>query len=241
VPLPALREQPGLWTAYEERIVGVAVLPEQRLTVELLPVRESDAAREWIHEPRRREADAIFAVLAPVVEHVRQRMMRPARTRDDLEMVAVGEDGTSAMIQCRIDVTSGRDLESLHAARKGLLITRFDEHVNVLALNADVHDTDPLATRRDDGGAMDRGVHRSPAQAADDRGDAEHDMEWVTGFEGRPRAMRLARELAVGVRLRPALAVGMRRRRRSEEQLLHVTLSCWHVFYIDDVGVWVKD
>ena len=122
-------------------------------------------------EPARREVALVLAMLAPVVEHVAERVPRLARRRDDLLVVPVGEHeplrrpsiharcfafhqrGLSAACapptssclssdrgDLDVDVLRGADLKRLHAARERHPVLRFDEQVQVIALDAQVHD-----------------------------------------------------------------------------------------------------
>ena len=66
--LPTLPQQPPCRSTHHKRIVRCADRPHEVLVLELLPVRERDAARERIDQPRAGQSVPIFAVLSPVVQ-----------------------------------------------------------------------------------------------------------------------------------------------------------------------------
>src|SRR5262245_49196639 len=140
-------------------------------------------------------------------------------------MIAVGEYLSAAapestVAEGSIDIPRCRDLESLHTARERSLVVRLDQHVNMVALQADVRDPDPLADRGDDRCCADRLVHVPSTQTAHGRHDAQHDVKRMTQLDVRPRLVRRSRSLAL--RLAPgslALAAIL------EQHLLNVSLA----------------
>ena len=166
-------------------------------------------------------------------------MTRTPRRRDHLEVVAVSEDlaapAPAVRREPRVDVARRRDLESLHAARERLGVLCLDEHVNVRALDADVHDPEALPERGGDRRFAQRLVHRTLAQVADGLDDAHHDVQRMIRPDRRSRAMTRARaapaRLPPGSLAPPAVA---------EQLLLHVPLPRFpsprarlrHGFYI---------
>ena len=70
----------------------------------------------------------------------------------------VATRGTPASRQRRVDVLGRRDLKSLHATSERGLAARLDDHVDVVALNAEVHDPEPVSTDRAEGGLADREI-----------------------------------------------------------------------------------
>src|SRR5207253_1532657 len=120
---PTFTKQPRLGPIDEERVVRRAPPPQQRVVLALRPTVEQDARRERVDVPRPLEAAAVLAVLAPVVQHVRERVPRLRRARDDLLVKAVREHVAPttprrAAARRPIDVLRGRDLKALHAARE---------------------------------------------------------------------------------------------------------------------------
>src|SRR6185436_3686615 len=87
----------------------------------------------------------------PVNHHIGQRVARVAWRRDDLGVIAIGEHRpTAARAAIRppdlgIEVLRGRDLKALHPGSERLLAVRLDDQVQVVALNAQVHDAEVLA------------------------------------------------------------------------------------------------
>ena len=110
------------------------------------------------------------------------------RRRDDLGVVAVGEYRTPppgarpALADRRVEVLGRRDLEALHPGRERALVVGFDEQMQVVALDAQVHDPEVLTPRRGQRRLANCLVRRSAAQVADRRHDAQHHMH------GMPRA-----------------------------------------------------
>src|SRR5262249_15464067 len=126
---PTLSQYPRLGPSHDERIVGLADRPHEVLSRELLPVRKRAPAREWVHEPRARQAVLVFSVLAPVVHDVRERVPCAPRRGDRLGEIAICKHApTTATIATltkqRIDIPCHRDLKSLQAARERLLALR---------------------------------------------------------------------------------------------------------------------
>ena len=104
------------------------------------------------------------------------------RRRDDLGVVAVGEDRTPppgarpALADRRVEVLGRRDLEALHAGRERALVVGFDEQVQVVALDAEVHDPEVLAHGGGQRGLANRLVGRAAAKVADGGHDAQDDV-----------------------------------------------------------------
>jgi len=146
------------------------------------------------------------------------------RRRDHLEVVAVGEHRATAtsfaVAQDRIDVPRRRDLESLQPARKLAGVVGFDQQMDMRALQADVHDPDPLTDRGNDRRLAHRPVHQPAPQAADRRHDAQHDVQCMIRLHVGP--LLVARSRALSLRRTPgtlALATS------TEQLLLHVPLA----------------
>src|SRR3569623_747067 len=91
VATPALLQEPRAWPPGRHRRVGLAQLPHERLDLAFLPAVEAPARCERIDQPAASPLVAMLVVLAPVVEHVRDRVPRLPRRLDDLDVVAVGK------------------------------------------------------------------------------------------------------------------------------------------------------
>ena len=61
----------------------------------------------------------------------------------------------------------GRDLKPLHPDGERALVVGLDEQMQVVALDAEVHDPEVLAPRRGQRGLANRLVRRAAAQVAD--------------------------------------------------------------------------
>jgi hypothetical protein len=93
-----------------------------------------------------------------------------------------------------IQVLGRRDLEALHPARERQLVVGLDEQVDVVALDADVHDPKhaglfvrELAPRDRDRRFAQGFVHVPLAQGADLADDPQHDMHGLIALELRAR------------------------------------------------------
>ena len=108
-------------------------------------------------------------------------MARSRGRRDHLEVIAIVKHAPTAPpelvgAQDRVDIARRRDLESLKTPREYLLVLGLDQHVNVVTLQRDVHDADPLSHCRDDRRFAQSPVHVAAAQTSDGRHNAQHDM-----------------------------------------------------------------
>ncbi|HEY6176140.1 MAG TPA: hypothetical protein VIX73_16915 [Kofleriaceae bacterium] len=110
-------------------------------------------------------------------------------------MIAIGKHLAAPTVftfsERRVDVLRRRNLEALHAASERRLVLGFDEHVDVVPLQADVNDTKPLAPRRRDRRLAQSLVHRASPQAAYRRYDANSDVQRVIRLELWPRVVAL--------------------------------------------------
>jgi hypothetical protein len=140
-------------------------------------------------------------------------------------VIAVGEHPAASppVLACAergIDEPRRGDLEALHAARERHLVLGLDQHVDVRALEADVHDAEPIAHCREDRGLAHDLVHHAPPQAPHRRHNAHHDVERVVwpdlGPRVVPRACPRTLRLAAG-----ALALAA----APEQRLLDVPLA----------------
>ena len=104
------------------------------------------------------------------------------RRRDDLGVVAVGEHWPSAarprpvLADRRVQVLGRRDLKALHPRGERALVLGLDEQMQVIALNAEVHDPELLAPRGGQRGLAHRLVRRATAQIADRTNHAHDDV-----------------------------------------------------------------
>jgi hypothetical protein len=154
------------------------------------------------------------------------------RRRDDLGVIAVSKHGTAAtrpgpvLADRRVEVLGGGDLKALHSRGEGALVLGLDEQMEVIALDAEVHDPEILAPRGSQRGLANCLVRRPASQAADRADDAQDDVHRVPRLQLGPRlvgrtctrALGLATwRFATGPTLAPAPFVG---RRLEHRQLL---------------------
>jgi hypothetical protein len=163
--------------------------------------------------------------LRQIIDDVRYRIARTPRGCDRLCEIAICKDAAapapiSALAQLCIDMPGGRDLEALEAARERLLALGLDQKVDVIALQADVHDPDAFAQRRHDRRLAERLVHVAPAQASDGRNNTQHDVERMPQLDLGPLAVWRARSVALRLAAcTPAFAAVL------EQLLLNVSLA----------------
>jgi len=120
----------------------------------------------------------------------------------------------------RVDVPRRRNLKPLHPMREREVGVRLREHMNVIALQADVYDPKPLAQSRCDRRIAHGLVERPATQVADSRNHAHHDMQRLIGPDVRPLLVRCAGARAL--RLTPrSLALPT----APEQLLLHMPLT----------------
>ena len=107
-----------------------------------------------------------------------------ARRADDLGVVARDEHLAAAgRRQLSLDGDRGieparsRDLEALHAAGECLLTRCLDQQVDVVPLDAHVHDADQPEHRRGEDREADGVIGASATQATDSLGYTQHDMD----------------------------------------------------------------
>ena len=104
------------------------------------------------------------------------------RRLDDLGMVAVGEHRTPAararpvLADRGVQVLGRRDLKALHPRGKRALVVGLDEQVQVVALDAQVHDPEVLAPCGGKCRLAHRLVRRAAAQVADRRNHSQDDV-----------------------------------------------------------------
>src|SRR3569623_96580 len=227
---PALAQQPRLRIRGQHRLVRLARLPRERRVAALVPSAERPARRERIDQPLHGELALVLAMLAPVVQHVAQRIPRLAWRRDDLLVVAVGEHGALAatvdpFARLRIppprplrqlarlppargartagrdrdvDTARGADLKCLHPAREGHPIVRLDQQVQMVALDAEVHDPAVRALADRERGPADRAIDIGVADPTELLGDAERDEHRLRRLELGPDLVALARTATLG-------------------------------------------
>jgi hypothetical protein len=118
-------------------------------------------------------------------------------------MVAIGEHRAAAppctMAERGVDVPRRRDQKALHAAGERGLVLSLDEHVHMVALEADVDDPEPLSQRGGDRGVAHRLVQLAPSQAAHRRCDADHDVQRMIRLELQTRLVPFPRTRALGL------------------------------------------
>src|SRR5262245_39576387 len=89
-----------------------------------------------------------------VAEHIPDAAMCLPWRLYHFDVIAIGKYLAAAppraSSQCRIDVPRRRDREALHSASEGRLVLSLDKHVDVVPLQADVDDPEPLAQRGGD-------------------------------------------------------------------------------------------
>jgi hypothetical protein len=85
------------------------------------------------------QSDRSWPVLSEIPEHVRNGMASLARRRQHVRVPTIGPHGTAASDQC-IDAPSDAYGEAAHAGRKGTLVGRFDEKMQVIELYGEVTD-----------------------------------------------------------------------------------------------------
>src|SRR5687767_10353562 len=144
---PCSRERDG------ERNVSAWDLVEEPPPVldfllELMPTRKHDTARIGIDLACR--VATIFAVAAPIAEHVRQRVTHLTRPSQEVRVIAVAEYATAPPLAVlvhdrRIEVLRRRDAEALDPFRERLAAVCLDDQMQVIALDADVRDPEVLA------------------------------------------------------------------------------------------------
>jgi hypothetical protein len=89
----------------------------------------------------------------PIVEHVRQRMMRLLGGGDRGGMIAVDEH-RSAPIHEPVDSAGGRDLQRLHATRELHAAVCLNEEVDMVALQRNMDHAKSAGTIGDAAGCM---------------------------------------------------------------------------------------
>src|ERR1051325_8176901 len=109
----------------------------------------------------------------PVNDHVRQRMARLRGRRDDLGVIAVREHRSSppwprlSFADGCIEVLGRRDLEALHADSERALVIGLDQQMDVIVLDAQLHDAEVLAARRRQRGLSNRLVGTAATKLPD--------------------------------------------------------------------------
>src|SRR5262249_18101892 len=106
----------------------------------------------------------VFAMPAPVVEHVRQRVARIARGLDLLRTVAIPKDRPAPAVACE-DRARAVDREALHAARQSSLVGRLDEQMEMRRLDRQMDDPEVLATQVTLQHAMESAIDLPPTHA----------------------------------------------------------------------------
>ena len=191
MPPPSGPEQPATRRRRRQWLVA---LRHRVRHLPSLPAVEADPARVRIdRRPALRRARQVLAVVPPVVQDIRQRVPRLPRRPDDLGVVPRDEHlpaprrAQPPLDRHRsIQPPRRRDLQPLHPPRERLLAGRLDQQVDVVALDAHVHDADEAEHRRRQHRQPDRVIGPPPAQAADRFGHAQHHVH------RRPRRHRRA-------------------------------------------------
>jgi hypothetical protein len=100
----------------------------------LRPSAEPRPRRRLVDSDRRRCAGALLPVLSSVQEHVRQRVPHLARRAQRADVVATEERRPGALED---SIHSSRDAraDGLHRAAKCLFVFRFEQQVQVIALD----------------------------------------------------------------------------------------------------------
>ena len=118
------------------------------------------------------------------------------RRLDDLGVVAVRKHRASTTLprsilaDRSIEVLGRRDLKALHSRRQRALVVGLDEQMQMIALDAEVHDPEVLASR----GRQRRLAHcfvcRAAAQVVDVTHDAQDHVHRVPRLQLGPRPVR---------------------------------------------------
>ena len=123
-------------------------------------------------------------------------------------------------------VLGRRDLEALHADSERALVIGLDQQVDVVVLDAQLHDAEVLAARRRQRGLADGLVDTTAAKLSDRCNHAQRDMHRIAGVQERPLLVRRARPLALR-RTTGAAALAAALLRRLEQTELHdFRLAC---------------
>ncbi|HWU90585.1 MAG TPA: hypothetical protein VN253_25140 [Kofleriaceae bacterium] len=109
-----------------------------------------------------------------------------------------GPPDTGTLGDRDVDALGRRDREPLHASRKRVLVICLDDEMDVVRLDAHVHDPEILALRCNDRRLAELQVHVAAAQAADISDHTDRDVDWVAPVVRRARLVALARPLAAG-------------------------------------------
>jgi len=125
----------------------------------------------------------------------------------------------------RIEVLGRRDLKPLHPRGERALVVSLHQQMQMIALNAQVHDPEVLAPRRRQRGLANCLVRRASAQIADRTDDTQDHVHRVPRLELGPHSVRRTRPslglgpgpFATGPTLSPAPLVD---RRLEQRQLL---------------------
>jgi hypothetical protein len=113
-------------------------------------------------------------MVTPVVDHVHQAVARLPWRLDEQGVIAVREHAAATALRPgladrHVQALGSGDLETLHALREGFPVCRFDEQMDVVGLDADVHDAEVLAARCNEERVAQRSVGLVLAQPADRR------------------------------------------------------------------------
>lgn len=106
-------------------------------------------------------------MLAPVAEHVRERMPHLARCSNHHCVIPIREYCPSPAGKRGIDVARRRYLKALQAFCERGFVTRFDDQMHVCSLNAQLDDPEVRAPRGDQCSFANREEDRAAAQIAD--------------------------------------------------------------------------
>ena len=150
-------------------------------------------------------------------------MARLRRRRDDLGVIAVREHRSSppwprlSFADGCIEVLGRRDLEALHADSERALVIGLDQQMDVIVLDAQLHDAEVLAARRRQRGLSNRLVGTAATKLPDRRDHAQRDVHGIPGVQERALLVRRARPLA----LRRTTGAAALTAARREQLLLH--------------------
>jgi hypothetical protein len=150
-------------------------------------VRVGVSRRERVDARRRA---AIFAMLAPVLQHVAGRVADLARAREHLGVVAVGKHGAAAA-ERTVEPPRKRDLECGDPGPKRVLVLRLADQVQVVPLNRQIDDPEPRFGARDQQHHRPHDAEALPAaKPPHPVEDPQRDMQRVVPAQPGPTAMR---------------------------------------------------
>jgi hypothetical protein len=127
-------------------------------------------------------------VFAEVVEHIDERVPHFAGRREEARMEAISPDATVS-VKRTVDRLGDPDCESLDPAREASRVVSFHQQVQMISLNAELQNTEPIVAGHAEGG-LDHCEGPSGSQRGKASGCSQRDVGWATGVMWSATRMR---------------------------------------------------